>query len=226
MQVRGMTEQEAHRFLQSTATKQRQKLAELAKIVCEAGEIRRPQLGLILPSQFADFLHQLLNRRTELIVKRLGRLSISLASRVDRRLEIADRLIGFEGAQQSLHRVGRPRVRVDFSLLEIFIHRANHAGGIFGSNRRERFQHLFVTGKSLQSLREFFLLSFRHLSIVVEGLAWLPPDPRSCAFSRRAKLVRGRLARIGLRSCEVAGGTPAHLVFRKLNVSFQRQHRS
>lgn len=42
MQMRGISEREAHRFLQTTATKQRQKLAELAKTICDAGEILQP----------------------------------------------------------------------------------------------------------------------------------------------------------------------------------------
>lgn len=43
MQARDLSEPEAHRLLQSTATKNRQKLVELARHVCEAGDILQPK---------------------------------------------------------------------------------------------------------------------------------------------------------------------------------------
>ena len=43
MQARDLTEPEAHRLVQSTATKNRQKLVELARHVCEAGDILQPK---------------------------------------------------------------------------------------------------------------------------------------------------------------------------------------
>ncbi len=42
MQIRGLSEEEAHRYLQSCATKSRQKLVDLAQTICTAGDILQP----------------------------------------------------------------------------------------------------------------------------------------------------------------------------------------